>query len=188
MSRQDFVTESADIQPGRYDGSGERDRMDLTSYLTRYGCPYPTPSGTILVVDPAFVPNEVLVELLALSSGDSHPAIVTDQAFEWNPPPWMSDFEFRVLALGDNDWCGVCRTSVEPGGMDLFWQGRPVCDGCSSDEMKEEQRRGYEYANACAERAIAERANGWDRPDFTAWREGLEEFAAAFNSDRSRRW
>ncbi len=181
MGREDFVTEAEKAEPDGPDLRGEEIRMDLTPHLTRYGRPYPTPSGTILVVDPAFVRNEVLVELLALNSDVSHPAILTDQPFEWDPPPWMSDFEFRVLALGENDWCVVCRAPMESGGLDLFWQGRPVCDGCSSDEMKEAQKRGHDYANACAERAI-----GGDRPDFTVWSEGLDEFAAVFNSGRSR--
>jgi hypothetical protein len=152
MGRERFVTDPEKTKPGRYDGRGERGRMDLKPYVTRHSDVYPNPSGMILVADPAFISNEVLEVLLAPNGDGLHPVIVADSDFEWSPPSWMHDLELRAHTFNDmgpwREWCAACHVPVTFRGLDFFWNGRPVCDDCPSEAWKWVQRCGYEHADS----------------------------------------
>jgi hypothetical protein len=178
MGREDFVTDPED----RYDGRGERGRMDLKPYVTRHGGVYPNPSGMILVADPAFVTDDVLTMLLAPNDDGIHPVILTDSDFEWSPPPWMHDLELRAETWEGMDqwreWCAVCHAPVKCEGLGFFWKGRPVCDECPSEEWKRIQRLGYEIANAVDARYYVEDIT----PGLDEWMEALAAYAAEVNA------
>jgi hypothetical protein len=170
MERDDTATDSKKKIPNRYDGRGEKGRMDLTPYITHRSVPYPNPSGMILVADPAFIPEEVLETLLAPTDSGIHPVILTDSDFEWRSLSWTCRLELRATAHDairrGGERCAICRAPVVLGGLDFFLDGRPVCDECPSDEWKKEQREGYEVATSVVETQPVGLGPGcglWDR-------------------------
>ena len=183
MARRDFVTTRE-----RYEGRQRGDREDLTRYLTQYGRPYPNPSGVILVVDPVFVPDDVVEMLLAPHDDGLHPAILTDSDFQWSPPPWMHDLELKAQTWAEIDqgreWCAACHAPVTFRGLDFFWKGRPVCNDCPSEEWKDIQRRGYERADE------VESEYDWQDVTFRMdmWVKALAEYAAEIKANGGPHW
>jgi hypothetical protein len=181
---EEFMIQSDEMTPDRYDGRGETNRMDLTPFITRHSGLYPNPSGLILVADPVFVPDEVLKMLLAPNDDGIHPVILTDAEFEWSPSSWMGDLELRASTweemghpfgheMGHREWCAVCHAPVKNEGLAFYWAGKPICDDCPSATWKAVQRRGYEHAESAEKRYYGKDVG--DRME--VWLEAIFEYA-----------
>jgi hypothetical protein len=188
MGRQDFVTDPENTKLGRYDGTEVADRIDLARYITRYGRPYPNPSGMILIADPTFISDDVLEALLAPNDDGMHPVILTDSDFTWSPPAWMHDLELRAQTWSEmgqgREWCAACHAPVTFQGLDFFWKGRPVCNECPSEEWKAVQRQGYECANSVEAEYDGEDVTlGMDE-----WMKALVGYAAEIKANGGPKW
>lgn len=181
------VMYSADGKDPRY-LDGDRDeagRLVLWRCVTWHGQPHPNPSGMILVVDPVFVPGEVLEKLLDPDDDAVHPAILTDRDFHWSPPFSTRNLELRVFdpftARGRREWCGVCNTGMDFDGLVFFYDGDPVCDDCLTEPWKDVRRKAHEYADG-QEAALHYSVDVGIK--IARWYEALHEYAERFNAER----
>jgi hypothetical protein len=186
MSSQNIVIYPAEGTDPRY-LDGDRDdagRLVLWRCVTWHGQPYPNPSGMILVVDPVFVPDEVLEKLLDPDGDAVHPAILTDSDFRWSPPRWTRNLELRVFdpfkACGRREWCGVCNTFMDFDGLVFFYDDDPVCDNCLTEPWKDVRRKAHEYADG-QEAPLPEYLDVDIKT--TRWYEALHEYAERFNAE-----
>ena len=188
MSSGNIVAYSADGEdPRNLDGvRDEAGRLVLWRCVTWHGQPHPNPSDMILVVDPAFVPDEILEALLDPDDDAVHPAILTDREFHWSPPRWTRDHEMRVFdpftLRGRREWCRACNAFMEFDDVVFFYDDGPVCDDCLTEPWKDVRRKAHEYADEEEARLHYSVDVG---VRIARWYEALREYAERFNADRT---
>jgi hypothetical protein len=141
-------------------------------YVTQHQEWYPNPTNMILVVDPAFVPGEVLSALLAADDDGEYSAMITDHSFHWGPMnPVLTRFKIE-LTVGNCSalaHCVICGRPTRSGGLKPSWKGRPVCEVCTPAELEELRIIGDQKAEEAASQNPGR--------DMMAWWEALYEYA-----------
>jgi hypothetical protein len=178
MAREDFVTTTDEEETMAHD---EHDSTDtpvdgvgyerFEQYLTRHQEWFPNPTQMILVVDPAFVPGEVLSALLAADDDGEYSAQIIDHFFEWGPMnPVLARFKIE-LTVGNcfaRERCVICGRPARSFGLKPSWKGQPVCKVCTPAELEDLRIIGVQKAEEAADQNPGSEM---------AWRETLYEYA-----------
>jgi hypothetical protein len=109
--------------------------------------PFRNPSGVILVTDPSHLSVSLVKLLLVPDTNGQAGAMLADRQFTWYPP-YTSDRELKLMFNNSTvkESCAFCGFYFRTAHLQVFWEGRAVCDGCMPVEMRDLRDIGYESA------------------------------------------
>jgi hypothetical protein len=128
------------------EGEGD-DRTDQSEVAGDREYPFRNPSGEILVTDPSHLPASLVELLLVPDANGQAGAMLVDRQFTWYPP-YTSGRKLKLMFNNSTvkESCAFCGVYFRTAHLQVFWEGRAVCDGCMPVEMRDLRDIGYESA------------------------------------------
>ena len=140
-----------------------RQSLDLEQYVNPTDSTFEVATDVILCVDPAFVPRELLAELLTPGADGIARGRIYDRPVVWYPSD-TSRFDIKLVYTNwpNASRCGLCPGHFEPFELEFRWDGMAVCDDCAPEELVELRDAACVYASEQAERLSDNREGTWD--------------------------